>query len=93
MIKYPQLSRSSDWLRPRPPGFSSRQGHEIYLYFTAFRPALGPIQLPINWVQEPLSPRIEQPGHEADHSPTSSAEFMNCGAIVPLPHMYSWSVA
>jgi hypothetical protein len=29
---------------------------------------------------------VRQPWREADHSPTSSAEVKNCGAISPFPH-------
>jgi hypothetical protein len=29
-------------------------------------------------------------GREADHSPASSAEVKNGGAMPPLPHMASW---
>jgi hypothetical protein len=32
---------------------------------------------------------VKQPGSEADHSPPSSAEVMNSGTILPLPHMSS----
>jgi hypothetical protein len=37
------------------PGFESRQGLEIFHFITAFRPALGPTQPPIQWVPEDLS--------------------------------------
>jgi hypothetical protein len=38
-----------------------------------------------------IFPREEKrQGPEADHSPTSSAEVKNCGAIHPLPHTSSW---
>jgi hypothetical protein len=33
---------------------------------------------------------IKRPGREADHSPPSSAEVKNGGALPPLPHMSSW---
>jgi hypothetical protein len=33
---------------------------------------------------------VKRPEREADHSPPSSAEVKNGGAIPPLPHMYSW---
>jgi hypothetical protein len=32
-----------------------------------------------------LYPRIKQPGRETDHSPPSSSEVKNGGAIIPLP--------
>jgi hypothetical protein len=41
---------------------------------TVSRPDLGPIQPPIQWVQEALSLGIKGPWREADHSPPSSAE-------------------
>jgi hypothetical protein len=37
--------------------------------------ALGPTQPPIQWVLGALSLGVKRPGHEADHSPPSSAEF------------------
>jgi hypothetical protein len=36
------------------------------------------------------SPRGKAAGGEADHSPPSSAEVMNGGAIPPLHNMSSW---
>jgi hypothetical protein len=54
-------------------GFDSRRGLGIFL-FTASRTALGPTQLPIQWVPEALSLGVKLPGREADHSPPSSAE-------------------
>jgi hypothetical protein len=32
-------------------------------------------------------------GHEADHSPPTSAKVKNGGAILPFPHMSSWHSA
>jgi hypothetical protein len=40
--------------------------------------ALGPNQHPIQWVPGALSLGIKQSGHEADHSPPSSAEVKEC---------------
>jgi hypothetical protein len=37
------------------PGFDSRQEQEIFIFFTASRPAVGPTQAPIQWVQGVLS--------------------------------------
>jgi hypothetical protein len=45
---------------------------------------------PIQWVPGALSPGVKRLGHEADHSPTSSAEVKNFGAIPSIPHMSSW---
>jgi hypothetical protein len=37
-----------------------------------------------------LSPELKRPGYEAGHSPPSSAEDRNGGAILPLPHTSLW---
>jgi hypothetical protein len=42
------------------------------------------------WVPEPFSLGVKRPGREANHSPPSSAEVMNGGAIPLPPHMSSW---
>jgi hypothetical protein len=42
---------------------------------------------PIRWVPGAPPPGIKRQGHEADHSPPSSAEVKNGGALPPLPHM------
>jgi len=55
----------------------SRQGLGIFLFATASRPALGPTRPPVHGVPEALSPGIKQPGREADHSRSSSAEIKN----------------
>jgi hypothetical protein len=36
-----------------------------------------------------ISPGVKRPGREADHSPPSSAEVNNGGAIPPPPHIFS----
>jgi hypothetical protein len=36
------------------------------------------------------SPEAKRPGRVADHSPPSSAEIKNGGAMPPFPHMSSW---
>jgi hypothetical protein len=59
-----------------------------FLFFTASRPALRPIQPPIHWVPGALSPGVKRPGHEADHLPPSSAEVKKVGAIAPIPHVF-----
>jgi hypothetical protein len=58
-----QLSRYSDGLRP---GIDSWQGQEVFLYSTVPRPALGPIQSPIQWAPGALSPGVKRPRCEAD---------------------------
>jgi len=39
----------------------------LFLFTTASRPALGPTQPPMQWVQGALSLGLKRPGHEADH--------------------------
>jgi hypothetical protein len=80
-----QLSRYSDRLRTGRPGFDSRQC-KIFLFSTASRPALGPTQPPVQWVPGAFSPGVQRQGREADHSPPSSDEVKNGGAISQLPH-------
>jgi hypothetical protein len=58
---------------------------KIFLSSTACRQALGPTQLPIQWVS-----RVKRPGREAENSPPSSAKVKNGGAIPSLPHRSSW---
>jgi len=43
-------------------------------FTTVSRPALGPTQPPIQWVQRAPSVGVKWPGHEADHSSPSSTE-------------------
>jgi hypothetical protein len=68
-IKY--LSRYSDGIRAGRPGFDFRQGQEVFLYSTAFRP-VGPTQPPMQWVPKAFSPEVKRQEHEADHALTSS---------------------
>jgi hypothetical protein len=85
-----RLSRYGGGLRTRWPGRDSRQRQEIFVYTKASRPGLGPIQTPIQWVPGALSSWVKRPGRETDHSPPSSAEVRNGGAIPPIPHILSW---
>jgi hypothetical protein len=62
-------------------GFNSRQGLGIFFFSTASRPALEPIQPPIQWVLGALSPEVKRPGREADHSSPSSTEVKECVAL------------
>jgi hypothetical protein len=61
----------------------------IFLFSIASRLTLGPTQPPIQCVPGALSPGVKRLGREADHSPPSSAEVKNDGAIPTLPHMSS----
>jgi hypothetical protein len=59
-------------------GFESQQGLGIFLFTTASRLAVGPIQPPVQCILDALSLGVKQLGHEADHSPPSSAEVKEC---------------
>jgi hypothetical protein len=63
------------------------------LFSIASRQALGPTQPPIQWLPGPPSPGVKRQRLEADHSPSSSAEVKNGGAIPLLPDISSWSGA
>jgi hypothetical protein len=67
----------------------------IICYYVPQRPdrLWGPLNLLSNGYRGALSPRLKRPGREADHSPPSSAEVKNGGAIPPLPYMSSWHSA
>jgi hypothetical protein len=66
-------------------GFVSRQGLGIFLFTTESRPALGPIQPPIQWVPGTLSLGLKRPGCEADHLSPSIAEVKNARKYTSTP--------
>jgi hypothetical protein len=51
------------------------------MFSVAPRRALGPTQPPTQWVPGIISSGIKWQGREADHSPVSSADVKNNGAI------------
>jgi hypothetical protein len=63
---------------------------DFVLSSTASRPTLGPTQPPIQWVAGALSTGVKRQGLEADHSPPSSVEVKNGGAIISIPNTPSW---
>jgi hypothetical protein len=66
----------------------SRQGQDIFLFSTMFRPALGPTQLLIQWRQGALSPGVNMEEHEVYHSSPSSVVVKNGGAVPPLTPIF-----
>jgi hypothetical protein len=73
--------------------FDSRQEKEIILFSTKSRLVLGPTKSSIRWGHGSFSPGVKWPGHEDDHSLTSTAETEKCGVTPPLPHGPSWTRA
>jgi hypothetical protein len=65
--------------------FNSQWVLGIFLFTTMSRMALGPTQPPIQWVTGALSLGIKQLGHEADHSPPSSAKIKNVWSYTCTP--------
>jgi hypothetical protein len=62
-----------------------------FLFPTWSRPALGPTQLPIQWVQGALSLGIKRQGRERLTTHFQSVpRTKKCGSIQSLPHTPSW---
>jgi hypothetical protein len=53
---------------------------------------LGPTQPSIQWVQGAFSLGVKRPGHEADHSPPSSAEVKNAWNYTSTPPIRLYGV-
>jgi hypothetical protein len=71
-------------------GLDFRQGQDIFRFSVASRPALGPIQPPLQWLQAGLSPGIKRQKREADHSHPSGVEVKNDRTIPSLSKTSSW---
>jgi hypothetical protein len=56
-----------------------------FLYSMLSRLALGPTQLPIQWVVGDVSPGVKRPGREAGHSPPTSAEVTKTWTYTSTP--------
>jgi hypothetical protein len=77
----------------RGPGLDFRQGKENFLFCTASRPGLGPLQPPIQWVTGALYLRLKWQQREAGRLRLYSVKVKNGGAIPLLPHAISWRSA
>jgi len=51
-------------------------------------PALGPTQPPIQWVPGALSLGVKLLGHEADHSPSFSANIKKAWCYISTPPIH-----
>jgi hypothetical protein len=56
-----------------------------FLFATASRPDLEPTQPPFRWVMDVLTPEVQRPGREADHSPSISAQVKNAWSYTSTP--------
>jgi hypothetical protein len=75
----------------RPRGRSLSHGRvKKFLRSTSSRQAPGPTQLPIQWVPWVISPRVNHPGRQADHLPSTSTEVKKTWIIHQLPRTSSW---
>jgi hypothetical protein len=68
--------------------FESRQELGILLFTITSIPALGPTQLPIQWVSGVLWLGVKRPGHEDDHLPPSGAEVKNAWSYTFTPPIF-----
>jgi hypothetical protein len=72
-------------------GFDSWWELGIFLFTTTSRTALGPTQPSIQWVPGAFSLGVKHLGHEADHSPPSSAKVKECMELyIHSPDTFSW---
>jgi hypothetical protein len=90
LVKF--FARELSIARDYRPGFYSRQEQEIFLFSIISRPVLVPNHPNIQWELEAVFAGIKRLVREADHSPPSTAECKNCGAVPPFPHTFSWRV-
>jgi hypothetical protein len=77
----------------RNEGLIPGRGKRYILFSIAFRPAMVPTELSMQWVQGAVSLGIKLQGCQSDISPSSSTEAKNGGDISPLPHTSSWHIA
>jgi hypothetical protein len=80
-------SRCSDCLRAgRPRGRSSSPGKGRNFHFSISSiPGLGHTQPPMQCVPGAPSPEVKRSGHEADHSPPTTAEVKKTWIYISIP--------
>jgi hypothetical protein len=66
---------------------------KICIFSMTSRPALGPTQLPTQWVPGALSLGMKRSGRDAVHSPPPGAEVKKNETIYPPPLTSSWHSA
>jgi hypothetical protein len=58
-------------------GFCFKEGYEIVMFSTSFRPAVGPTPARIYWTLCALPRAVRRPGPEPDHSRPSNINDEN----------------
>jgi len=64
----------------------------IFHFGTMYKPALGPIQPPIQWVSGVLIPGAKWPGYESGCSPPFNANIKNTWSYTSTPPVCLQSV-
>jgi hypothetical protein len=64
-------------------------GARNFIFFTAFRPILGPNQFPMQWVLAGASQGLKWPQREAERQTPSSAKVKKSEAIPALLNKFS----
>jgi hypothetical protein len=77
--------RYSARLRPGWWGVSTPSRSSEFFFDSVSRPALGPIQPPIQWVPGTLYLEVKRPEHESDHSSPSSTKVKNSWSYTSTP--------
>jgi hypothetical protein len=72
-------------LDDRGVGFRVPVGSRNFLFSTSSRPAMEPIQPPIQWVPGAICTGIKRPGREADHSLPNSTEVKKIWIYTTTP--------
>jgi hypothetical protein len=71
----------------RPDGRGSNPGSaKVFFFFSQTSSGSNPASYPMG--SGAISLGVKRPGRESDHSPLSSDEVKNGGAILSLPHVF-----
>jgi hypothetical protein len=72
-------------LGDRGVGVKSPGRVKNFLFYTSSTLAVGPTELPIQWVSRALSPGVKRPGREPDHSPPTNAKIKKTWIYTSTP--------
>jgi hypothetical protein len=77
-------------LDARGVGVRFPTGVRDFAFPTSSRLAVGPTQLPSQWIRPAFSKEMKWLGRESDHSTPSSVDVKNGGAVSPFLNTFSW---